>query len=240
MTAFLYFVENLNKPVALDDVGGLGLPYAFEETPQSSPISGRTPTGAHGMLIWNQQRLGEFMPAFNPDQQTWRKVPGRDDLHIGIYTDAPPTPATLRKTGGMAGEVVTLGDGKEWIAPRLATCGGDNGFSPAYALVADLDEQGNWISGGASIEAHGLKGLFDRLYAVMPDPGGMSAGAALDFACELLAINYAVSKVELAMLKVLKTDDSLFRILTIALDWDTFIDWSKKKIQELSPADSAG
>lgn len=240
MTAPIYFIAGLSKPVAWEDVPGLGLSYAFEETPQSSPITGRTPTGAAGMLIWSQPRLGELMPAFNPDKQTWRKVPGRDDLHVGFYTDNPPTPATLRKAGGMAGQAVTLGDGNQWIAPRLSTWGGDGGFTPAYSLVVDLDEQGNWISGGASVESQALKDLFDRLYPLMSDATGMSAGAALDFACELLAVNYAVSKIELAMLKVLRTDESLYRILTIALDWDQVTDWLKKKLPEVSPAASAG
>lgn len=240
MTAPIYFISGLSKPVSLDDVPSLGLGYAFEECPQSSPISGRTPTGGPGMLVWSQKRLGQMMPAFNADKQTWRKAPGRDDLYVGFYTEAPPTPATLRKTGGMAGEAVTMGDGHEWIAPRLATWNGESGFTPAYSLVADLDADGNWISGGASIECHGLKSLFDRLYAVMLDPGGTAASDALDFACELLAVNYAVSKTELAMLKVLKTDESLFRILTIALEWDEVMEWSKKKMLESNPTDSAG
>lgn len=240
MSAFLYFVADLNKPVTVEDLAGLGLAHAFEVCPQSSPISGRTPTGGPGMLVWNQARLGEMMPAYNAEQQTWRKVPGYPDLLAGYYTATPPTPATLRKTGGMAGEAVTLGDGHEWIAPRLSTWGGENGYSPAYALVAELDDAGNWVSGGASIESQSLKNLFDRLYPILADPSGVTATASLDFVCELLAVNYAVSKVELAMLKVLKTDETLVRILSIALDWESVIEWTKKKIEEANLPDSAG
>lgn len=240
MSAFLYFVADLSKPVTLEDLPELGLAHAFEECPQSSPISGRTPTGGPGMLVWSQARLGQMMPAYNADQQTWRKVPGYQGLLAGYYTAAPPTPATLRKTGGMAGEAVTLGDGREWIAPRLSTWAGEQGYSPAYALVADLDDAGNWVSGGASIESQSLKNLFDRLYPVMLDPAGVTATASLDFACELLGVNYAVSKVELAMLKTLKTDETLVRILSIALDWDAVIEWTKKKMEAENPPASAG
>lgn len=140
----------------------------------------------------------------------------------------------------MDGVMLQLGDGNEWLAPRLSMWGSSGGFTPAYSMVVDLDEKGNWISGGASPESQHMKELFDRLYPWMEDPSGVEAGQALDAACELLGINYVVSKVELAMLKVLKTDDTLIRILSTALDWETVIEWSKKKMQEASPEVSAG
>jgi hypothetical protein len=240
MTAFLYFAAGVSKPVTVEDLPGLGLAHAFESNPQSSPLSGRTPTGGPGMLIWNQARIGDHMPAYVPEKQTWRTVPGRPEVQVGFYTDAPPTPATLRKVGGMAGQKLTLGDGHNWIAPVLAMFGGEGGFSPAYSLVADLDEEGRWITGGPTASSRAIQALFDRLYVGMSSETGIDAATGLDAAAELLGINYVVSRVELAQLRVLTTDETLIKILNVALDWDHVLEWSKKKIEELSPPVSAG
>lgn len=171
MSAFLYFAVGVHKPVAWSDLDGLGLRYAFEEAPQSSLLQGRTPAGDQaGMLIWSQPRLGAAEPGYYPDAQEWRKIPGREGLYVGCYAERRPTPESLRRRQVMAGEAVTLGDGGAWTIPRLKLFAGEEGFVPAYPVVVDLDDEGHWVSGGASGDALAMAALFDRLFAGMTSP----------------------------------------------------------------------
>lgn len=240
MSGFLYFVPGLQRPANLDDAAAAGVGYAFESKSrlQSAPIHGRTPTGGGGSLLFDMERLGSAAPAYKADEQQWKKVPDTETL-VGFYVDDRPTPQTLARSSQLGGAMVRLADGNEWLAPQLKAYSGENGFAANYPLIADMDDDGNWIAGGASPESQRLEKLFDDLMAAMlGEP--MKTADALNWAADLLGVNYVIGRREAAMLGILQTDDVLSRILSIATDRETWLDWAQKKSQESSPAESAG
>lgn len=240
MSSFLYFVPGLDKPASLEDAASAGVAYAFESKGrlQCAPINGRTPTGSPGMLLFDQQRLGAAPPGYRPDEQTWRKIPG-SETWAGFYKEHRPTPESLARSEQLTGELLNLGDGQQWLAPQLKVFAGEQGFQPAYPLIADLDENGNWVSGGASPASAKMEKLFERLMDGMAGEG-LSTNDGLDMACQLLAINYAIDRVEAAMLRLLETNETLGRILRVASDWDAAMEWAKKKTPTSDQTDSAG
>lgn len=242
MSGFLYFLPGLDRPPTLEDVAAAGIGHAFESHKeiQHSPLVGRTPTGSLGMLVFCQARMGDAPPGYRPELQTWRQIPG-SPAHVGYYRDAQPNSTTLARDAAhrLDGAVLKLADGGEWLIPKLKAFAGESGWEPLFPLVARLDDDGNWISGGATPAAIKLNAMFDELYDHMTGDG-ISTTKALDTAAELLGVNYVVSRVEVSLIGVLDTGPNLHRILTIAADWDAAMEWAQKKTMESGPADAAG
>lgn len=240
MSGFLYFVPDLSRPASLADAAAFGLAHAFETQAdlQTVPISGRTPNGGPGALLLDLARLGAESPGYNGTTQEWRPIPNSASW-VGFNRHARPTAATLARREVMDGPLVKLADGGEWRIPLLRTFAGEEGFQPAYPLVADLDAEGNWVSGGTSPAAARMATLFDELFAAMAGEGA-SVAQALNWSCELLAINYVVSKIEVAALGLLETSAKLHAILRAATDWDRAVEWAQKKTGENAPAAAAG
>lgn len=248
MSGFLYFLPQHDKPVELGDCEALGIAHAFDAAPQSSPIAGRTPTGAAGMLVWSQQRLGELQAAYRPDEQAWRKMPGGDaarEVYVGYYLDRPPGPESLARAQQLAGEWVAFADDREWLVPRLRFFSAQSGFVTALPIRADLDEAGRWVVGETDPRYRRLDAIAARLYAGMIDGElGLAPRLApvelLDIACELLGVNYVVSRVECAMLRLLTNDALLMRVARVAMDWETALAWAEKKNVDNTPSTPAG
>lgn len=250
MSGFLYFLPNLDKPVELADCERAGLGYAFDRAPQSSPISGRTPSGTPGMLVWDAKRLGSCVPAYRPAEQTWRRMPRGGtrhdaDLYLGMYRSPAPGPETLARELQLAGEWVKLADGREWLVPRLRFFSAQAGFVTALPVRADLDDEGHWIVGEIDPRFQSLDKVGARLYEAMVDgelgtAPRLTPSELLDIAAELLCANYCVSRVECAMLRLLSNDDLLTRIARVAMDWQTALEWAEKKSAASAQTASAG
>lgn len=243
MSSFLYFTEQSPSPVSLEQVESWGLGYALSEKPSSCQIEGRSPTGGRGWLFFDQKRLGDAFVGFNDALQNWRKIPN-SDVWVGYDKARIPSPKSLMRDQPMQGELVKLADGNQWLIPRLRIFAGADGFQSALPVLVDLDENGQWVSGGnaAGIDHFGpiadrlTSGMIDSLLDESIEP--LTTIEMLDIAVALLQASYVVNKVEVAMLKLLTDDQLLMQIGRAAVDFDVAMEWAVKKNKESDlPAD---
>ena len=244
MSTFLYFAPGHDKPVMQSDLAALGCDYAMDNNPAATSLSGRSP--AEGATGWLFTDIDTTL-AYKPEHQIWRKSPG-SELWIGYWKDKRPGPETLARPQQLTGELVKMADDKEWLIPRLRMFAGDDGFQVVLPTMPDIDDDGKWIVGETCEQFNGLNEISNRLFEAMvvsstvpekkegdnqPETAEpLTTEEALDIVCELLATNYYVSKIEVAMLGLLKTDDTLMDAARVAMDWDTAINWAQKKTAE--------
>jgi hypothetical protein len=239
MSGFLYFASSITTPVTLDLVGQLDLRHAFDSVPMHGMIDGRTPSGAVGMLMVDPSRANDRDLCFRPDYQTWRKRPGDECVWVGYWNDSPPRETDLRRTKRMNGDLVSLADGDSWQVPRLWWHAEEDGFQLALPTYYDLADTGEWICGAIDEAFAHLKVLADRLlagvYFASTDPKVplLTTSELLDVAPQLLSVNYAVSPIECAILKLFKRDGTLRKIAEAAVDYETAMAWVQKKTSQL-------
>lgn len=240
MSGFLYFAAGIVNPLTPESVSQLDLGYAFAGLPMHGRIDGRTPSGGPGTIMCDQSRLEPFDMAFHPDEQFWRKRPGDDCVWIGYYKESPPTPANLARHKQLAGDSMQLADGNQWQVPRFWWHAGEDGFRLQLPRYYDLDEQGQWVYGDVDEEYAHLKALADRLLAAIYFASAddtippFTTIEALETAPKLLAINYVVSPIECAILRLFKRNSPPRRLAELAVDYDTAMEWVKKN--EPTPA----
>ena len=245
MSTFLYFAPGHTRPVTLRDLKPLGCDYAMDTSPAATSISGRSPAdGATGWIFADTRT----QLAYKPDHQTWRKSPG-SELWIGYWDDKRPNPTHLARPNQLDGQLVEMADGNEWLVPRLRMFAGEDGFATVLPTTPDINEDGNWIVGETCDIYSGLDKIGERLFEAMVVSAAdsdekkegeqaepilskpLTTEEALDIVCELLATNYYLSKVEVAMLGLLKTDATLMDAARVAMDWDTAMNWAQKKTE---------
>ena len=250
MSTFIYFTEAAKAPVNRQRAEALGVGYAFDTSPASAELRGRTPSGGNGWLFADAERMGGKQLGYNQELQTWRRLPGLE-VWVGYYNDSKPTPEDLERREQLAGRYIELSDGNDWLVPLLRFWSGNTGFAVALPTVAGIDENGDWISKGTSPQHDELNKLAERLLEVTK---GQSAAALegeddpqnrprpmtdiemLEATCLLIGANYRVSKVELAELDALEIGNKLVQIGRIAIDLETVENWLKKKSEESNQA----
>jgi hypothetical protein len=235
MSSFLYFASGITTPITLERVAQLDLRHAFDSVPMHGPIDGRTPSGAAGMIMANSSDDSTVDLRYWPDSQVWRKRPGDECVWVGYWKDLPPTESDLARSKQMPGDVVTLADGNEWRVPRLWWHAEQNGFQLALPTYYDLADTGEWICGAIDEAFAHLKALADRLlagvYFVDADESvpRLTTSEMLELAPALLSVNYAISPIECAILKLFKRDGTLRKIAEAAVDYETAMTWVQKK-----------
>lgn len=228
----------------------LGLDYAFDGgTPAgANDISG--PDGGRGAIFADSKRMGIQAITYAPKVQTWRKIPrpaGAVPVWFGFYNEYRPTPEELERPTLLDGKGFQLADRRTWQIPVVRRFNESVGFADSLPRSIDLDADGKWIYGPivskhvALWEAVGK--FLDNLFIAIgqakesPEPGKIETeytiSDELDTVALLLGANYVVSKTEIAALGLLVDDGMIFEILKIASDWQTFIDWSGSKKNEL-------
>lgn len=244
MAGFLYFADGIVNPLTETERRALALEYAFETTPVSARID-RTPSGVTGTLIADERRLAGATFGYDADAQVWRKRPGDDAVWVGYWRDMRPTPPDLLRRQTVRGEWLTLGDGQRWLAPRLLTFDAEDGFAIDLPCHADLNAAGQWINGDVLADYRPLVPVAERLYegmlrAELGLAERLSTEELLTITCELLAVNYCVGPLEVALLGLLTLDENLKAVTRVAADFETALAWWEKKSADLSPLDSAG
>jgi len=247
MGTFLYFKPQCDKPVTREDADGFGLAYAFDGSPQSAEISGRTPSGAPGQLFADNERIGEQRFGYKEEFQTWRQIP-KSEIWVGFDNKDRPSAESLLRLETLSGESVKLNDGFEWIIPRLWFFADESGFQLCLPMVADVDDQGNWVGAGVTAQHEVLKTYAERLHEVtILSVGNKTANSELmttvemlDIAAVLLSTNYVVSKVEIGMLKLFRNDVILEQIGRAALDMTTAEEWVQKKTMKFPSSELVG
>jgi hypothetical protein len=234
MSSFLYFSEELTKPVQLADCQRLGLGYAFDANPASMDITGRTPTGGRGWLFFDGKRIGNAFQGYKAEFQTWRKLPN-SEVWVGFDNAKRPTPQSLARKELVPGELVMLADGQAWQIPRTKLYAGEAGFQSALARYIDVDDNGVWVEGAVKGGHDKLPEVADRLvdgmiWAQVDDTiPGLTLLELADIAAALLGANYHLSAVELGLLQLVTTDEVLVSIAKSSVDYETAMEWLLKK-----------
>ncbi len=233
MSSFLYFCDRASQPITLEQTQEWGLGYAFDSKPASCPIEGRTPSGAPGWLFFDHARLGNAFPGYNSALQEWRKIPS-SDLWVGFDKGNRPGPETLMRSKVIDGELVALADDQQWLIPRLRIFAGARGFQSVLTVLADLDDEGNWVAGKV-VDGEKFDALADRLIEGMiysidnSEIAPLTTSEMLNISTSLLQANYYVDKIEVAMLGLLTNDDLLERVGDAAVEVLTALEWAEKK-----------
>ena len=224
MTAFLYFVAGRSKPLERSELATLGLAHVVDDGLPYNAELGRGPSDTRGMLVVNQPALGDWQPVYRPEEQAWRRRPGsssEDEVWVGYYTAAPPTPATLSRLEQLPGELVRLADGRQWLVPRVRVVWGPERAESAVDLPAyvDLDDAGRPIRGAVLARYRRLAaicdGYWDAWYqAVTAALAAQAASYAISYptlaedAAAVLGENYRVTLFESALLELFTTSRS--------------------------------
>lgn len=84
------------------------------------------PDGQSGVLIaWRGGNSRDMRFCYAPDQQEWIPAVARDGLpaaryYLGFWRDSRPTSLELQRRTAFRGRAFILGDGQEWIVPRIS------------------------------------------------------------------------------------------------------------------------
>ncbi len=135
MACFLYFIPGLSGPADGELVNrGLADVLGFREDghvgygPFRSIDSG--PGGKPGVLL---AAAGCHLPDFDAESQKWYPAGSEPDdkkYWFGFVTATPPTPDDLARDRQVPGNVVRLGDGRQWHVPIARNCPRSRGLSP--------------------------------------------------------------------------------------------------------------
>ncbi len=233
MSAFLYFASGITNPIDDKLIKSLELGYAFPQAPVFGVLESRTPSGAPGTIMVDRETMRDVDPVYSPDKQTWRKRPGDDCVWVGYWNDEPPTPRDLANENQIAGENVELG-GSQWIVPSFVWHSGEDGFRLHLPTYFDLDENGKWVYGEVEQEYAHLNKIADRIHqgVYLDDSEVLTTKEMLGYAPVILAVNYRVSELECAMLRLFKRrGNCLRRIAEVCVDYENAMEWLQKKTE---------
>jgi hypothetical protein len=241
MPAPLYFIEGC-------DVGSqqlyesLGLGYALAPSaPHRAAATG--PGGAAGVVV--SRSLDGI--GFYPDQQEWRDfghcgaqdgsavATGRRRVWFGWFRDSPLTGADLATEAPLPGRQVKLFDDRTWLIP-VAVQFADGDFGQAIPRSLSMSPDGEWTPGPIKPCYQAFwetaSKFFEAYTGAKADDDGLTfrIGNLSELASEVLAVNYRVTRREVAALGLLDTrGDTALAILLAAIDWPTFKEWQSKK-----------
>jgi len=245
MSGFLYYVPGHERPtVTAEELRERGIDYAFDGRWTAAAVRGG-PDEQHGSIIADQQRVAAERIGYYPQQQTWRRIPA-SALWIGYYTAERPGPADLIRPEPLEGHLVTLGDGRAWMAPIARAW-----FEieqPEEHLVwfcklpeaVTLDDEGNWASGAVVAQYRPLWEIAERWWDAIngadlhvqdkPQRVRFDFEGINDAALLALGTNYRLGRVEVDVLGLF-TDQTVHAVLGALIDWPTMEQFLKKKLK---------
>jgi hypothetical protein len=247
MPAPLYFIEGC-------DVGSqslyesLGLGYAL--APSASYRAASTGPGGEAGIVVSRSIDGM---GFYPDQQEWRDfghcgaqdgsavATGRRRMWFGWFRESSPAAADLVAGHSLPGHQVKLFDDREWLVP-VAVQYAEEGFSGAIPASLAMGPNGEWTPGPIKPRYQQFWETASRFFEAYTGAKADESGVTFrvdnlsELACQVLSVNYRVTRREVAALGLLDTrGDTALEIMLAAIDWPTFKAWkSKKKAGEQS------
>lgn len=243
MSGFLYFVPDMADPPELEQMGNLGLAYAFEKNPVYRATGGTGPSGVPGLLmgseVWNE---GETI-GYYPERQTWyRNAETRKhknaETWVGMWNERRPGPSDVARKELRIGHWVRMGDGQEWLIPAaLKFAEIDSTLARVCPLPHRMvrDEEGKWgrgpIVGRYAALLTAAQGFFDWFINAAggeDEKAYIERATIADLVCEALAVNYHLSATEIDLLGLLQ-EDNLEVAARAVIDWPFYVEWSKKK-----------
>jgi hypothetical protein len=241
MAGFLYRkIGSLkNNRLTLEEVRAMGLGYAFSKEPTTRET---TIEGKKGFVFADEKRLGECTLGVYPNEQVWRKIPGREDgLEIGYYKEAVPTPEDLKRDATLDGYVVDLA-GKKWTVPLVRSYDGQAGVSrSALPCYVDLDEEGKPCQGEV-LEVYKYLWDLTESYAasVLSNEESAEDVNAFEAAVKLLQANYVIDQIEAVQLRLFSDLAPTTTVLLVAIDYGTFLEWMQEHEKKSNPGGEGG
>lgn len=231
MDGFVYYIPGESKPMPKPALRGLGIPVLCDATDAEltqcpctqgpRDDAGQAPAG---VLAWLNGAAGKVWHL--KDVRSWARIGtehsgAQREYWIG-WADLPRPEALARKQL-IAGEDVLIGE-RAWTVPQ----------TKLFPLVY------GWENGPALTMAPQYRDVFNALQQYMDVWLGIDKEKdvfwAMDLAARVLGLNYYVSKIELAQLRVMDTQACL-RVLYAALDLHRLLEAVKKN--EASPLSDA-
>lgn len=210
MAGFLYFRSGFTQNMTPDRVEALGLGYAFIGSIASRVVS-NSPAGGAGVVFADASRQGNKTAGYHPDEQTWRKMPaveGRDELWLGYWNDAKPTPQDLDR--GIRSECLRakLLDGNYWDITSTHFFADDSGeWSCELPAMLELSDDGKMVRGPTVPQYRELEHFTRPLIDAM-EGKDVPLSVLYDAAIALLRHRYAVDVPEVVALGLLPFSES--------------------------------
>lgn len=215
MPRFLYYVNNQRVTMTTPEFrDGLGLSHIAGEDDQ---VENRQCMGPEGNgLIFARKSGGEGLLKYDAATQEWFKCDG-GKWWLGAVNGQTPSPDDLQRPDAVGGHPIKLGDGQTWTVPVVTALPAAFGLRDGQIDFIGMDRY------------EGLRGDADRVYQKLMDDAAVQAGDSpesvssltigdgFEIACRALAINYRVSKWELACLKVL-TNANIYDVMEAIVD----------------------
>jgi len=280
MAGLLYYLGNGNDKINRDDLNQFGIGYAFDTLsfsavnvsrgPAADPQKPGTVTnpGPPGVVVAADGTFADRPPGYYPDKQRWMRIPEvllekqgepaagvspPSEIWVGVYSDAPPTPALLQRRQILNGHAVRLGDAQEYVIPVVRMAREVQGTMKLFSglpMATSVDERGQWAQAGVMKPYERLWSyacdFWDDLMQSLQHQVEGEAGdtdeipdtpkirfefeESYDAALEALKTNYRLRKMEVALL-ALFDDLCVAEILCAVVDWPTWVAWNKKKTQ---------
>lgn len=225
--SFLYFVpRNSTVPIqSVDQLKEADLSYILPLNKGMVSVHTLSGPGAQGGALVT---IDGSTPKYDAEKQIWRK--GLNGKYwVGYWNDKKPTPDDLLREKSLSGQSVTLLDENDWTIPVcVPNIFGSEGNGITLPQEYDLDDNGTLIARTHRMYAP----LAERCYKQFQDyMGWVEEGEAkpdahqqflerVDLACDLLAVNYRVSKVEIIGLLGLLGSEAYAKVLRAAIEAD--------------------
>jgi len=188
---------------------------------------------------------------FDREHQTWIGAPKGDaDSHpywVGWDKESPPAPEDLARANMLAGDTITTVGGHRWQVPKIRDWFPAESTEqlPAWSTrlprMVTVDDYGKPAFGEVVRDFRGLFDLSMRVFIrrISGEESGLSNADMLQFAADVLAMNYHISLFELSgrVLDCLSVSDAM-AIIDCATDVDGYLDAVKNGAGRPSEHDS--
>lgn len=205
---FLYFLKDAPAQVNLAE---WGLSHVGTESKRFATRQVSAQHMGNGLLV---TRGDTDICRVDPsgDNQVWHKMPkrfvGDREIWCGWWLDKVPNATTLARKQQLEGVSVELVGGEKWLVPVLRKFVESDKPWPVYQInlptILEYDADGE-LSLGAVVPEY--QAIWRRALQVadylIEDNGGISFSDAIEFAGQVLQVNYHVSMFEIVKLGLL-------------------------------------
>jgi len=237
MAGLLYYLPGRDQ-VQLDQLAEHGLAYTCERD-CTHRATDRGPDGGPGMVFADTSHVPFAQLGYWRDKQEWLKFPGHPSgAWVGFGREHRPAPKDLAREEQLPGHEVRLADGQEWLVPVARGFTENDGELRWYIALPQkttIDAEGNWMQGdvvACYARLWEIATTWWDTFHVETTPEGVTIrfdfAGSNDAAALVLAANYRLAKVEIALLGLFNAR-SPATVLNALVDWPTMETWLKKK-----------